>query len=574
MPEIRPEIRLHLLGGFAAISNAGPRLSFPARKCEALLAILACSPGGRQPRERLTALLWSDRADAQARHSLSQALSSIRRTLGGNALFALDREGVAFTADAVQSDVAQFLQLAECEQLADLRAAATLYRGPLMDGFRLSDSAFEEWLARERARLQSVAQNVLLRLAAREAEAGNPVAALASLERALSLDPLSEETHRQLMRLHLDQGNFNAVTRHYRECCALLKAELASLPEPATTALHAEARARLRQLGQPGVAAALLPAAQDAPAPAAEQGPDVGQQIRFCVAPDRVRIAYASSGDGPPLVKTANWLNHLEFDWRSPVWLHLLHSLTQDFRLIRYDARGNGLSDWAVPDMSFAALVRDLETVVDAAGLDRFPLLGISQGCAVAIAYAVRHPERVSRLILHGGYARGWRKRADAAEIARREALNTLVLQGWGQDNPAFRQVFTSFYIPDGNPEQMRWWNDLQRISTSPQNAARLMEELGEIDVTPLLPQISVPTLVLHSRHDAAVPFAAGRELAASIPGARLVPLDSHNHVILEQEAAWPRFLGEIRAFLHMEELPRYPINPFGLRRESAAALP
>jgi pimeloyl-ACP methyl ester carboxylesterase len=194
-----------------------------------------------------------------------------------------------------------------------------------------------------------------------------------------------------------------------------------------------------------------------------------------------------------------------------------------------------------------------LETVVDAAGLDRFPLLGISQGCAVAISYAARHPERVTRMVLHGGYAKGWRVRADPSEIAKREAMLTLVREGWGQDNPAFRQIFASWYIPDGSPEQWRWWNDLQRISTSPENAAKLMLDLGKIDVTHLLPQVSVPTLVLHSRNDAAVPFYAGRELATSIPGARFVPLDSRNHVILEQEAAWPRFLDEVRRFLHAE---------------------
>jgi pimeloyl-ACP methyl ester carboxylesterase len=275
------------------------------------------------------------------------------------------------------------------------------------------------------------------------------------------------------------------------------------------------------------------------------------QDIRFCMTADGVRIAYASAGSGPPLVKTANWLNHLEFDWHSPVWCHLLGALTHDFRVIRYDERGNGLSDWKVEDFSIDALVRDLETVVDAAGLERFPLLGISQGCAVSICYAVRHPERVTCMVLHGGYARGWRARGNPAEIARREAMQTLVREGWGQDNPAFRQIFTSWYIPDGSPEQWRWWNDLQRISTSPENAARLMVALGDIDVSELLPQVAVPTLVLHSVHDAAVPFAAGRELAGSIPGARFVPLESRNHVILEQESAWPRFLEETRSFLH-----------------------
>jgi pimeloyl-ACP methyl ester carboxylesterase len=302
-------------------------------------------------------------------------------------------------------------------------------------------------------------------------------------------------------------------------------------------------------------AAALRPTLPQPPKQHGKQdGAPDGQDIGFCRTHDGVRIAFASSGHGAPLVKTANWLNHLVFDWQSPVWRHILQGLSSDHQLIRYDERGNGLSDWDADDLSLEAMVHDLETVVDAAGLDRFPLLGISQGCAVAALYAIRHPHRVTRLVLHGGYARGWRTRNDPAEIARREAMMTLVLQGWGQDNPAFRQCFTSYYIPGGTPEQMQWWNDLQRICTSPANAVKLMRELGNIDVRHLMPRVTTPTLVLHSRGDAAVPFAAGRELAALIPGARFVPLDSRNHLILEQEAAWPAFLAEIRSFLNADE--------------------
>lgn len=185
----------------------------------------------------------------------------------------------------------------------------------------------------------------------------------------------------------------------------------------------------------------------------AAPSPRMQQEIRFCTASDGVRIAYASVGQGPPLVKAANWLNHLEYDWESPVWRHVFHELARDHRLVRYDERGNGLSDWDVEDISFDAFVRDLETVVDAAGLERFPLLGISQGCSVSIAYAVRHPERVSHLVLYGGYARGRYKRGDPDNLEQGEALITLMRQGWGQENPAFRQIFTSLFIPGGTPE-------------------------------------------------------------------------------------------------------------------------
>ena len=270
------------------------------------------------------------------------------------------------------------------------------------------------------------------------------------------------------------------------------------------------------------------------------------QEIRFCTASDGVSLAYASIGDGPPLVKAANWLSHLDHDWKSPVWRHLYRGLAADHRLVRYDERGNGLSDWDADDISFEAFVRNLETVVDAAGLERFSLFGISQGCAVSITYTVRHPERVAKLVLYGGYAVGWRSREDR-EI--HEALITLVRSGWGKENPAFRQVFTSRFIPGASEAQMRWFNDLQRITTSAENAVRILEVFGAIDVRSLLAKVDAPTLVLHCR-DAVVAFELGSDLAKGIPGARLVPLEGRNHLILEDEPAWPKFLDKTRRFL------------------------
>jgi pimeloyl-ACP methyl ester carboxylesterase/DNA-binding winged helix-turn-helix (wHTH) protein len=287
----------------------------------------------------------------------------------------------------------------------------------------------------------------------------------------------------------------------------------------------------------------------DVKTPTSARSAGLRQEIHFCTASDGVRIAYADVGNGPPLVKTANWLNHLEYDWQSPVWSHLLHALAAEHRLVRYDARGNGLSDWDVDDISFEAFARDLASVVEATRLERFALLGISQGCAVSVAYAVRHPERVSHLILYGGYARG-RRRRSAQETEQSDALMTLIRQGWGKENPAFRQVFTSLFIPGATHEQMTWFNDLQRVTTSPENAVRLRQATGDIDVTDLLPQVRVPTLVIHCRDDAAQPFEEGRRLAAGIPGARFVALEGRNHLILESDPAWSRFLEEIGDFL------------------------
>ena len=279
--------------------------------------------------------------------------------------------------------------------------------------------------------------------------------------------------------------------------------------------------------------------------------PSAKQQIRFCTSPDGVRIAYATTGSGPPLVKAANWLSHLEFDWNSPVWRHWVTDLSRDHKFIRYDERGCGLSDWDVPELSFESFVRDLETVVDAVAPERFPLLGISQGAPIAIAYAVRHPERVSHLILHGGYARG-RLQRNVTPQQRKEAelMVELAELGWGKEDPAFRQFFTTQFIPDGTSEQYRWFNELQRISTSPQNAVRFFRAFRDIDVTMLAPEVSCPTLVLHSTHDVRVPFEEGRLLASLIPGARFAPIESRNHLLLENEPGWRRWLEEVRAFL------------------------
>jgi pimeloyl-ACP methyl ester carboxylesterase/DNA-binding CsgD family transcriptional regulator len=281
----------------------------------------------------------------------------------------------------------------------------------------------------------------------------------------------------------------------------------------------------------------------------------VEQEIRFCFAPDGVRIAYARAGKGPPLVKAANYVTHLTHDWKGPVWNHWLQELARDHTLIRYDERGCGLSDWDVPEFSMEAWVGDLEAVVDAERLERFPLFGMSQGAAVCIVYAVRHPEKVTHLILYGGYARGRLNRGlPPARITEAETMINVIQVGWGQDNPAFRQLFTTQLMPEGSEEQMKWLNELARISTTPERAAVMERAFFHIDVTDLARRVTTPTLVLHARDDASVPFEEGRRLAALIPDARFVALDSKNHILLEVEPAWQRFLAEVRTFLGAPE--------------------
>jgi pimeloyl-ACP methyl ester carboxylesterase/DNA-binding winged helix-turn-helix (wHTH) protein len=274
------------------------------------------------------------------------------------------------------------------------------------------------------------------------------------------------------------------------------------------------------------------------------------QEVRFCRSPDGVNLALATSGSGFPVVRSGTWLTHIQRDWESPVWEPLFRRLAARFCLLRYDPRGCGLSDRQAPDISFEGFVRDLETVVDSLALERFALFGTSQSAAVSIAYAARHPDRVSQLVLSGGFALGWRKRGSAAEIATREAMLTLIEQGWGHDNPAFRQVFTARLWPDITAEQSRSFDELQRVSASAENAARVQHAVGEIDVTALLPSIKAPTLVLQSSADATVPRELGLMLAQGIPNARFVEIESRNHFPLSHEASWERYCEEILGFL------------------------
>jgi pimeloyl-ACP methyl ester carboxylesterase/DNA-binding CsgD family transcriptional regulator len=285
------------------------------------------------------------------------------------------------------------------------------------------------------------------------------------------------------------------------------------------------------------------------PAPAGRRR--VEQRISFTTSFDSTRLALAIAGSGPPLVKVANYMSHVEYDWDSPVWVHWLEELTRKHTLIHYDERGSGLSDWDAEDVSFEAWVRDLEAVVDAVGPSRFPLFAMSQAGAVAVAYAARHQDRVSHLIVHGAYARGWLKRDLTEEQKEEEGLMIgLMRVGWGRENPAFRQVFALQLFPEATTEQLRALEQQMRISVSPKNAVRLESEMHRIDVRDLASQVKVPTLVLHSREDEAVPFEEGRLLASLIPKAQFVALESKNHLLTEHEAAWPKFVAALRGFL------------------------
>ena len=279
---------------------------------------------------------------------------------------------------------------------------------------------------------------------------------------------------------------------------------------------------------------------------------DRRQSIHFCQAPDGVHLAVAEVGTGPPLVKAATWLTHVEHDWHSPVWRHWLDELGRRFRYIRYDTRGSGLSD---RDLSGSRLddlgtwTGDLETAVDCRGLSQFVLFAMSQGTGPALDYCVRHPDRVKRLIILGGYLRGMRRRGDDGSAEQAELLPDLIRVGWGGRNPAFRNVFTTTFVPEATSEQIRWFNELALHTASPDNAVRLEEAFHQQDFTDLARAVTTPTLVLHGRDDMAVPFSEGRLLASEIPGAEFVPLDSANHILLETEPAWAEFLAHVDEF-------------------------
>lgn len=285
---------------------------------------------------------------------------------------------------------------------------------------------------------------------------------------------------------------------------------------------------------------------------------ELRQHIRFCTSGDGVRIAYASMGSGRPLVKTAHFLTHLEHDLRSPVWRPWLEELGRHWTLVRYDPRGCGLSDREVDEHSLERWVGDLEAVIDAAGLDRFALFGAGQGSMTAVIYAARHPERVTRLVIYSGYARGLMERNPTPEQVRHARLVVNLMElAWGQDNPAFRQVFTSLFVQGATPDQVDWFNELERVSTSPKCAARIVEAFLHPDVSDFARRVRCPTLVAHVRGDPRIPFDEGRVLASLVPGARFLPLEGQNHALLAHDPAFPAFFAEMRAFLTADETPR-----------------
>ena len=491
-----------------------------SRKTRALLAYLAIT-GQPQHREHLCEMFFDNTNDP--RGALRWSLSKLRILLKENGVSQLvanqDTVSIDMRDVALDYDVVRAIHDDAQPPTDQLQHAATLLAQKPMASLELPRAEdYQIWLLGEREELQSLRGGIIRKLAA--APDIQDAEAVKWLRLWCRLEPISHDAPQALWQ-KLTQLNRNdeasAVADRYR---ALMGPEARTWSTP------------------PSETAAPVKANQPR------------QTIGFCKAADGVRIAYATVGSGPPLIKTANWLNHLDLDWESPIWGDMFRKLSERNTFIRYDERGNGLSDWDVPEISFESFLHDLETVVDSQALDRFPLLGMSQGCAVSIEYAVRHPERVSALILIGGYASGWRIGMTDEEREHREAVLTLTRLGWGTSNPAYRHIFSRTFMPDADAEKLAWFDEFQRQTTSPENAVRFQEAFGTIDVRELLPHVKAPTLILHARGDQRIPLDYGRELAAGIPNARMVTLESQSHIIPGDEPAWQVCMDEITQFL------------------------
>ena len=526
-----PSLAVNLLGGLE-IRADGRRLELPAsRKTRALLGYLILI-GSPQRRDRLCELFWEVPDDP--RGALRWSLTKLRPLLNRDGVERLtaDRERVEVVSDDLDLDLRRIQACADDPEAAfeDLAEAWRTADNILLDDCELANQpAFAVWLARERQALAQVRAGMARRLAL-DFETGADEA-LVWATRWLDDQPFDPDAARAVV----------AMTRRAR-----------GAEEAKRSADELETAFRDAGLTAP----AWSTSAATPPAPPSNRppvdAPRPRQTVRFVRAADGVSLAWASVGreTAPPLVKAANWLTHLELDWEAPIWSPLYRDLATTHRLVRYDSRGCGLSDWEAPEISLETFVSDLEAVVDAAGLERFPLLGISQGASVSIEYAARHPERVSHLILFGGYPAGWRHFASPSEIREREAVMVLTEAGWGRADPAYRRLFSGTFMPDATPDELDWFDEFQRRTTSSRNAVRFLQAFSELDVRHRLDAVKAPTLVIHSRGDRRIPMATGRELAAAIPSAEFVGLDSNNHLLIGREPAAADFTAAVRRFI------------------------
>ena len=524
------------MGPIELVDADGHHVEIGSRRQRQLLAILALRRGHVVDVDTISEIMWGDDQPVDPSGTVQTNVSRLRRLLEAPLSVETVSAGYVLTCPDDHLDVAQFGKL-----VAQVRAA------PATAVPDLADEAVALWRGRplgdldhpdiesERRRLTELHIEMTEVRAEALCELDRHAEAVAVATQLVRDHPYRERPVATLMRALYAAGRQAEALAAFSDLRNRLLEDLGVDPSSDLQGLEISI---LQQRLAPNEAPRSDPSA-------------VEQRIRICSTPDGTRLAYAVSGTGPPLVKAANWMTHLDFDWESPVWRHWNVDLSRRHTLVRYDERGCGLSDHDVERFTFDAWVDDLESVADALGLDHFPLLGISQGGAVAIDYAVRHPDRVSHLILWGAYPRGRLVRATSDEERREADLHLeLARVGWGTDDPTFRQVFTSQFMPDGTKEQWAAFNELQARTCSADNAVRFMDVFALIDVTELAPKVTCPTLIMHSRDEIRVPMSNARELAALIPDSQLVLLESRNHILTATEPAWPRFLAELDTFL------------------------
>lgn len=523
-------VQVRMLGGFELVVDGRviEAERFGRRDPAKLIKFLALAPGRRVHREQVMEALWPDASMGTVSNRLHKAAHFVRKTTGVADSIVLSADTVALFPNAdVDIDTLTFEPLARegvaSRDSATMERALSVYSGDL-----LPHDPYDEWSFHHRQRLQ-LRHRELLRATGR-------------FDQLIALDPTDEDAHVGLMRVLLRAGDRSGVLRQYEALAAVLERELGVGPSVEACSLRDLALGPDR--GEEAFAA---------PAVAPPRSASLAtQRVHFCTTTDGVRLAYAASGNGPPLVKASNWLTHIDYDWESPVWKHWWQALSRNHTLIRYDERGCGLSDWDVDAATYnlEAWVRDLETVVDALGLERFPLLGMSQGGPIAITYAARHPERVSHLIMYGTVARATWSRASDEERRELAALGELIKVSWGTDRPGFRQVYDAKFLPDGPLESWRAFDELQRRSTSPRNAHLLWKAFGYLDCTEPARHLDVPMLILHGDDDQVWSYYQAEDLHSMVPGSKLVTLHSKNHILQADEPAFATFIDEVERFI------------------------
>lgn len=521
-------LEIRLLGEFSILQDGRKLKLIQSKRTRALLAYLAMT-SRPQRRDRLCDFFWDEIDDPKG--ALRWSLSKIRKFVNEKNIVRLiaDRERIMLLTNDVLIDVHTIKTRLNTNivTLEELKQYLNWLEPTFLEGFDIPVlSAFQRWLVTQRIEMERLYFHALKKLLNHPQTTQEQK--LCYMKVGLAKDPYNVGVANSLL-LQLDKLGYLSEKKKFQKELTQRFDDAGIKWQEYSNTNHNNATVAHKSTSRDML---------------------IRQQIKFCNTRDNTRLAYACAGEGYPIVKAANWFSHLELDWDAPICSPLFRQLASKHRVIRYDKRGNGLSDWNVKDLSFKSFVDDLDTVVKQTKLEKFALLGISQGASISIEYAINNPDKVSHLILFGGYVAGWRINATEDEIRKREAIITLTKSGWSQDNPAYRQIFSTTFMPSANKEELDWYNEFQRQSTSSETAARYLSVFGDIDVRHQLAKIKVPTLVIHSLHDQRIPLEIGQKIAAEIPNAEFVGLESDGHLLLGREPATIKFVEAVNDFI------------------------